>query len=81
MDIIRIGEVSDVDEDELAIRVTFPDREDQVSDWLTAIMPPIELNDDVRIQMPEIGDAVLCVFLGNGIETGFFLGTIGVDEP
>ncbi|RXZ84579.1 hypothetical protein EBB07_00750 [Paenibacillaceae bacterium] len=71
---IRLGIVSAVDASQQAIRATFPDKDDQVSDWLEPVIPPIA---NAVIQLPVIGEPVLCLFLGNGIETGFFIGTVG----
>ncbi|MFD0710642.1 phage baseplate assembly protein V [Paenibacillus sp. GCM10027626] len=74
--VIRVGFVSSVDTGQQMIRATFPDRDDQVSDWLQLVIPPIE---GASIKMPAVGEQVLCLFLGNGLETGFWLGTVGDD--
>ncbi|WP_213412069.1 phage baseplate assembly protein V [Xylanibacillus composti] len=76
MNIIKVGRVSAVDAAQLRIRATFPDRDHLVSGWLQLIMPPISLDEHAAIRMPNVGQTVLCVFLGNGLETGYWLGVI-----
>ncbi|WP_430145989.1 phage baseplate assembly protein V [Paenibacillus cisolokensis] len=75
--IIRVGIVSAVDTGRMALRATFPDRDDQVSDWLQLVMPPLQYDQYTSIKMPAVGQQVLCLFLGNGLETGYWLGTVG----
>lgn len=72
--IIRVGIVSSVDSSQKAVRAVFPDRDNQVSDWLQIVIPPLK---GYEIQMPGVGQQVLCIFQGNGLEAGFCLGTIG----
>lgn len=64
--IIRVGNVSSVDYDRGAVKVTFPDKDDIVSDYLPYL--------SFEYNMPDVGDQVLCVFLPNGISKGFCLG-------
>jgi len=63
---IRIGKVSSINYDRGAVKVTFPDKDDIVSDFLPYL--------SFEYNMPEVGDTVLCVFLPNGISKGFCLG-------
>lgn len=83
--IIRVGVVSSSDPGRQAIRATFPDRDDQVSDWLPVIIPPIKTEYTVNgetlcleIEIPKLDEEVLCIFLGNGLETGFCVGKVGI---
>lgn len=75
--LIRIGQVSSVDASRQMIRATFPDRDNQVSDWLQLVTPPLVYDLETQLKMPEVGQDVLCLFLGNGLETGYWLGTVG----
>jgi phage baseplate assembly protein V len=63
---IRIGNVSTIDYNRGAVKVTFPDKDDIVSDFLPYL--------SFEYNMPKVGDTVLCVFLPNGISKGFCLG-------
>lgn len=74
--IIKVGRVSSVDTSRRRIRATFPDRDNQVSGWLQLVMPPIQIDTETHFDMPSVGDAVLCLFLGNGLETGYWLGVV-----
>lgn len=67
--IIRVGTVSVVDPEQCAVRVVFSDRDDQVSGFLPVIVWP------GNYVLPKVDDQVLCLFLGNGIESGFCLGS------
>lgn len=73
---IRVGIVSSIDESGRRIRATFPDRNNQVSAWLQLAMPPLKIDAYTELQMPSVGDQVLCLFLGNGLETGYWIGVI-----
>ncbi|KEQ22303.1 phage baseplate assembly protein V [Paenibacillus tyrfis] len=66
---VRVGTVSVIDPDRCAVRVVFPDRDDLVSDFLPVVVLPGEY------VLPKVNDRVLCLFLGNGLETGFCLGS------
>jgi phage baseplate assembly protein V len=63
---IRIGKVSSVDAAAGTIRAIIEDQQNIVTNNLR--MMASEYN------MPEVGDMVLCLFLGNGISHGFCLG-------
>ena len=64
--IIRIGDISAVHEKDGTVEVVFSDKSDIVTDPLPYLA--FEYN------MPQVKDRVLCVFLGNGIASGFCLG-------
>lgn len=63
---IRVGNVSSINYERGAVKVTFPDKDNIVTDLLPYL--------SFEYNMPEIGDTVLCVFLPNGISKGFCLG-------
>ncbi len=77
MNIVKVGRVSAIDAARRRIRATFPDRDHLVSGWLQLAAPPILLDEYTELRMPQVGQTVLCVFLGNGLETGYWLGVIG----
>lgn len=63
--LIRSGRVNSVNKTEGTVRVLFEDRDNLISNDL----PVLE-----SAAIPDPGDQVLCIFLGNGIEDGFCLG-------
>lgn len=65
--LIRVGIVDGIDPENGTVRVTFPDRDDMVVSDLALLS--FEQN------YPAIQDPVLCLFLPNGIQEGFCLGT------
>ncbi|MEF3312608.1 hypothetical protein PV433_27330 [Paenibacillus sp. GYB004] len=69
--LIRIGKVSTVNAANGTVRVVFPDKDDSVSGEL----PVLRLGG--TLAMPSVGDNAVCLFLGNGLRAGFFLGTYG----
>lgn len=72
---IYVGIVSSIDSSKRKIRAIFPDQDNKVSDWLQ-LVTPIKMDEWADFNMPEVGQTVLCAFLGNGIEKGFWLGVI-----
>ena len=65
---LRIGKVTDVNEDSKKVRVVFPDSA-LVSDWL-----PVVQRGEEEGFMPEIDDVVLCAY-GEGFGSdGYVLG-------
>ena len=66
-DLIRVGCVSKINE-EGTIEVTYPDRDDAVTDPF----PVLSFNDEYK--MPEIGQDVLVLHLSNGSALGIVLG-------
>lgn len=71
--LIRIGIVSDRSADECAVRVVIEDQDELVTDWLPVIVPSAGRTKDFIL--PDVGDRVVCLFLGNGLEAGFCLGS------
>lgn len=70
--LIKVGIVDGINEHEGTIRCTFPDDDEKVSEDV-ALM-------NIEQRFPSIGDSVLCVFLPNGTQQGFCLGTYFNDE-
>lgn len=51
-----------------------------VSGWLPVLTP--RASADMAFDLPDVGDQVLCLFLGNGLEDGFVLGSMyGAQTP
>ncbi|MFT5871106.1 MAG: phage baseplate assembly protein gpV [Clostridium sp.] len=72
--LVRIGQVSSVDETKCTIKVKFSDKDDMISDDIPYF--------SFEYNMPNIGDYVACIFLGNGLQSGFCLGKYyGEDNP
>jgi len=78
---LRVGVVAQVDTARCACRVRFDDLQDLVSGWLPALQRGAGAFQ--TYSLPNIGDQVLCGFLGNGAEQGFILGAFfnDVDAP
>ncbi len=64
--LVRVGEVSDIDYSKGRVKIVFRDKDEIVTPFLP--MLSLEYN------MPKINDSVLCLFLGNGIQKGFCIG-------
>lgn len=81
-DLIRIGRVSSINPLKCTAKVTFPDKDDMVSDELPILT--IGTNKTKAYFLPAIDTQVLCIFLpnnsGKGINDGFVLGCIYSDE-
>lgn len=73
--LIRIGKVDSVNPAKGTVRVVFEDKDHMTSNDL-----PLVSNE---YQLPPIGEQVLCIFLPNGIQEGFCLGSFysGVRPP
>lgn len=67
-DLIRVGCVSKINYVAGTIEVTYPDRDDAVTDPF----PVLSFNDEYK--MPDIGDDVLVLHLSNGSALGLVLG-------
>ncbi|MDR7865168.1 MAG: phage baseplate assembly protein V [Sporomusaceae bacterium] len=67
---VRYGVVSGVAADR--VRVAFEDEDGLVSDWLPVIVPNTKGNKDIKPM--DVGEDVVCVFLPNGVSSGFCLG-------
>jgi phage baseplate assembly protein V len=72
-DIVRVGQVSAVDDNAGTVRVTFADRDGKVSYNLPVLVPQTLKNKDYA--MPDVDEMVVCVFLPSGPEQGFVLGS------
>jgi phage baseplate assembly protein gpV len=64
--LLRIGTVSSINYPAGRVRVCFTDQDKIVTDELPMLSHEYE--------MPNVGEMVLCLFLGNGITKGFCLG-------
>jgi phage baseplate assembly protein gpV len=72
--LVKIGQVSSVDDAKCTIKVKFNDKDDMISDEIPYF--------SFEYYMPNIGDYVACIFLGNGLQSGFCLGKYyGEDNP
>lgn len=65
MNIIRVGQVSSVNEAKGTVRVKFDDKDNLISPELPLL--------DAEYHIPAIGSQVLCLFLPNGLQQGFCL--------
>ena len=70
----RFGYVSDYDASRLMARVTFPDKNNLVSDWLPVIIPNSLKNKDEFYL--DINEHVYCIMQGNGLEAGVIVGSL-----
>lgn len=77
-DLFKVGEVSSVDAAACTARVVFSDEDGIVSYDLPIMQRNTLGNQDY--QMPEIGEDVLCLFLGTGQEDGFIIGSFYAGE-
>ncbi|WP_110933806.1 phage baseplate assembly protein V [Paenibacillus bouchesdurhonensis] len=75
--LIRAGIVSSVDEASGTVRVTFPDQDNHVSGSLPVLTPGGSGKGNA---LPAPSESVLCLFLGNGIQEGFCLGSYYTDD-
>lgn len=76
--LIMIGTVSAINEDEAKARVLFTDRDDTTSKEIPLTFLRTK---GMRVYaMPEVGEQVLCLFLPNGHEEGFIVGAYYNDE-
>lgn len=76
--LIKIGEVSSVDEARCTARVVFDDEDALVSYDLPILQRNTFANRDYHMVQP--GEDVLCIFLPSGEEDGFILGSFYADE-
>jgi phage baseplate assembly protein V len=65
--LIRVGQVNTVNETDGTVQVLFEDRDN----FISGDLPMFSFEYD----MPEPGEQAVCLFLGNGIEQGYCLGT------
>ena len=73
-DLIRVGCVSKINYEEGTIEVTYPDRDDAVTDPF----PVLSFNDEYK--MPDIGQDVLVLHLSNGSALGIVLGPYWIKD-
>lgn len=76
--LIKIGEVSSVNYANGTARVVFDDDDSVVSNDLPVLQRNTIANMDYV--MPDVGEDVLCVFLPNGVEEGFIIGSFYAGE-
>lgn len=74
-ELIRHGVVVKRDEKNMRVCVKFSDTVTKplTTNWLPVLLP--RASGDCYYDLPDIGDKVLCLFLPNGIDTGFVLGS------
>lgn len=72
--LIRVGKVSSINEKEATARVIFSGQDEAVSYDLPIIQRNTLNNKDYAL--PDVGEQVVCIFLPNGIQQGFVLGSI-----
>ena len=73
-ELARVGYVVSRQPEKHRVRVEFRDTVTAklVSGWLPVLVP--RASADMAFDLPDVGDQVLCLFLGNGLEEGFVLG-------
>lgn len=72
--LVRVGVVSEINPAKAMARVYFDEKDSRVSTELFVLNRQTFANKDY--QMPDIGEHVLCVFLENGLESGFIVGAL-----
>lgn len=73
-----MGEVVETAPDTCMVRVKFPDTDELVSGWLHVLQQQTLKNKNYF--MPDIGELVACLFLGNGPVAGIVMGAIYNDK-
>jgi phage baseplate assembly protein V len=78
---VRQGVVTSVNEGAATVRVRIPDADNTVSKELPVLFRKTQDNKDY--DLPDVGEQVVCLFLPNGLEQGFVLGSpySSVDKP
>jgi phage baseplate assembly protein V len=78
---VRQGVVSSVNDGAATVRVKIPDADNTVSKELPVLFRKTQDNKDY--DLPDVGEQVVCLFLPNGLEQGFVLGSpySSVDMP
>lgn len=77
---IRYGKISSVNSKLVSARVSFADKQGVISHGLPIVVPGSLKNK--YYHLPDIGEDVLCLFLPNGIQRGFILGSFyNVNNP
>lgn len=75
---IRVGEVTSIDPQKHTARVSFPEDDNNTSYELAVLCRNTFSNRDYN--MPDVGEDVLCLFLPDGIEDGFIIGSFYAGE-
>ena len=70
---VRVGFVSSIKPEKATARVRFPDLDNLVSYDLQVLQQNTRKNKD--FWLPDRDEEVVCLFLGNGLECGFILGS------
>lgn len=70
--IVRIGTVSSTNPETATVKVVFSDIDNMVTTDLPVIVPQGIKNK--YYAMPDVGENVLCIFIGQGVGDGFCLG-------
>lgn len=82
---IRYGKVSSVNPRLVSARVAFADKPDSNGKGMTSHSLPIIVPGSLKnkyFHTPDVGEDVLCLFLPNGIQRGFVLGSFyNVNNP
>lgn len=73
-EIVRVGVVTNTYPERGTVRVHLVDTDDQVSFELPVVYA--KTNKDKEYWMPDVGEHVVCLFSGQGMEQGFVLGAI-----
>lgn len=75
--LVRIGKVVARDASNCTVKVQIPDSDNMVSQSLPVVHT--KTHKDKFFALPDIGEQVACLFLGNGLEVGIVLGAIYSD--
>jgi phage baseplate assembly protein V len=73
-ELIRVGVVTSINPEKGTVLVHLAGVDEEVSYELPVIFP--KTNKDKAYFMPDIGEHVVCIFSGQGLEQGFVLGAI-----
>lgn len=76
--IIRVGEVTQIMPEKHMVRVLFPEDDNSVSYELFVLCRNSFSNKDYN--MPDLGEDVLCLFLPDGTEDGFVIGSFYAED-
>lgn len=78
---VRQGVVTMVNDAAATVRVKLPDSDNIVSKELPVLVQKTQ--DNKAYDLPDVGEQVVCLFLTNGLEQGFVLGSpySSVDRP
>ena len=72
--LVRVGRVSSVNTARATARVVFADRDNLVSMELPVLQGSVQ--GARAYLLPAVGEHVLCLFLGTGVEQGFIVGAL-----